>query len=229
MAHRSEADLLAERDLILAAQRDRAAFAPLYERYVDRIFAYALTLTQNRELAEDVTAATFAKALEELPRFEWRGVPYSAWLYRVASNLVARSKRRPGWIELDARLATDDDGPVESLERHSREEEVRTAVAALPEDTERDAADIRPGRSHLNGCYTGNDGGRSYGDVQLVGSSVDGLKDVLAPDVGVRRAGSDDAEEQGKDEAKRSRSELHRCTLRIQRPKLKPIRALMEA
>ncbi|TMD93922.1 MAG: hypothetical protein E6I76_13385 [Chloroflexi bacterium] len=98
MAHRSEAELLAERDLILAAQGDRAAFAPLYERYVDQIFAYALTLTQNREHAEDVTAATFARAVEELPRFEWRGVPYSAWLYRVAANLVARDRRRPGWI-----------------------------------------------------------------------------------------------------------------------------------
>ena len=55
MAHRTEAELSAERLMILAAQRDRAAFTPLYERYVDQIYAYAYSLTHNRELAEDVT------------------------------------------------------------------------------------------------------------------------------------------------------------------------------
>lgn len=120
--------------MVLAAQRDRAAFAPLYERYVDQIFAYVFTLTRDRELSEDVTAATFAKAIEELPRFEWRGVPYSAWLYRVASNLVARNKRRAGWLELDSRLASDDAGPLESIEGMERAEAVRAAVAHLPDD-----------------------------------------------------------------------------------------------
>src|SRR5207302_4053666 len=134
MAHRTEAELAAERELILAAQRDRAAFAPLYERYVDQIHAYALSLTGNRETAEDVTAATFARAMEELPRFEWRGVPYSAWLYRVAANLVARSRRRPGWIELGPHLVSDLPGPEEEAERNDRATEVRTAVAALPDD-----------------------------------------------------------------------------------------------
>jgi RNA polymerase sigma-70 factor (ECF subfamily) len=134
VAHRSEADLLAERDLILAAQRDRGAFAPLYERYVDQIFAYALTLTQNRELAEDVTAATFARAIEELPRFEWRGVPYSAWLYRVAANLVARDRRRPGWIELNPQIGDGAPGPEDAAVWDDRAAEIRAAVAALPGD-----------------------------------------------------------------------------------------------
>jgi RNA polymerase sigma-70 factor (ECF subfamily) len=132
--HRSEAELDEERQLIQSAQRDRAAFAPLYERYVDQIFAYVYTLTKDRELSEDVTAATFAKALEELPRFEWRGVPYSAWLYRVASNLVARGKRRPGWLELDSRMASDEETPLDAIEALDRADAVRAAVAQLPED-----------------------------------------------------------------------------------------------
>ena len=74
MAHRTDAELEEERLEVLAAQRDRAAFAPLYERYVDQIHAYVYTLTHNMEQADDVTAATFAKAIEELPRFQWRGV-----------------------------------------------------------------------------------------------------------------------------------------------------------
>src|SRR5207302_9766484 len=134
MAHRTEAELAAERELILAAQRDRAAFAPLYERYVDQIHAYALSLTGNRETAEDVTAATFARAMEELPRFEWRGVPYSAWLYRVAANLVARSRRRPGWIELSPHLHDDEESPEDVATRKDRDEHIRAAVAELPAD-----------------------------------------------------------------------------------------------
>jgi RNA polymerase sigma-70 factor (ECF subfamily) len=109
---------------------------------VDQIFAYIYTLTRDRELAEDVTAATFAKGLEELPRFEWRGVPYSSWLYRVASNLVARQRRRPAWIELGPGIASGDAGPLDEVERRDRAEEIRTAVRALPDD-QRQAVALR--------------------------------------------------------------------------------------
>jgi RNA polymerase sigma-70 factor (ECF subfamily) len=134
MPHRSAAELEEERKEILAAQRDRAAFAPLYDRYVDQIHAYAYTLTKDKEQAEDVTAATFAKAIEELPRFQWRGVPYSAWLYRVAGNLVSRERRRPGWIELSPHMAGDAVDPAAAAEALDRAEEVRAAVALLPAD-----------------------------------------------------------------------------------------------
>ncbi|HEY7926278.1 MAG TPA: sigma-70 family RNA polymerase sigma factor [Candidatus Dormibacteraeota bacterium] len=144
MAHRSVEELEAERLLIEAAQRDRAAFAPLYERYVDQIFAYAHTLTRNRELAEDVTAATFAKAIEDIPRFEWRGVPYSAWLYRVAANLVARQSRRPAWVDLDAHQPVDALSPELIVEHRERAAEVRAAVARLPDD-QREAVLLRFG------------------------------------------------------------------------------------
>jgi RNA polymerase sigma-70 factor (ECF subfamily) len=144
VAHRSVEELEAERLLIEAAQRDRAAFAPLYERYVDQIFAYAHTLTRNRELAEDVTAATFAKAIEDIPRFEWRGVPYSAWLYRVAANLVARQSRRPAWVDLDAHQPVDALSPELIVEHRERAAEVRAAVARLPDD-QREAVLLRFG------------------------------------------------------------------------------------
>jgi RNA polymerase sigma-70 factor (ECF subfamily) len=134
MAHRSPEELEAERELIAAAQRDRAAFTPLYDRYVDQIYAYAYSLTHNRELAEDVTAATFARALEELPRFEWRGVPYSAWLYRVAANMVARDRRRPGWIELSPHVGDERASPEEIVALRDRDDHIRAAVDALPPD-----------------------------------------------------------------------------------------------
>ena len=89
-----------------------------------------------------MTAATFAKGLEELPRFEWRGVPYSSWLYRVASNLVARQRRRPAWIELAPGLASDEPSPLDEVEKSDRVAEVRAAVRSIPDD-QRQAVALR--------------------------------------------------------------------------------------
>jgi RNA polymerase sigma-70 factor (ECF subfamily) len=166
VAHRSAEELEAERLLIEAAQRDRAAFAPLYERYVDQIFAYAHSLTRNRELAEDVTAATFAKAIEDLPRFEWRGVPYSAWLYRVASNLVARQARRPAWVDIDTHQPIDHVTPEVIAEQRDREAAVRSAVALLPDD-QRQAVVLRFG-GELRNREIAEIMGRSEGAVKLL-------------------------------------------------------------
>jgi RNA polymerase sigma-70 factor, ECF subfamily len=164
--HRTAAELEAERQQIVAAQRDRAAFAPLYQRYVDQIYAYVYTLTRDKEQAEDVTAATFAKAIEELPRFEWRGVPYSAWLYRVAGNLVTRERRRPGWIQLEPHVAGIDADPADVVETMDREAEVRAAVAALPAD-QRQAVVMRFG-GELTCREIGEIMGRSEGAVKLL-------------------------------------------------------------
>jgi RNA polymerase sigma-70 factor (ECF subfamily) len=166
VAHRSAEELEAERLLIEAAQRDRAAFAPLYERYVDQIFAYAHTLTRNRELAEDVTASTFAKAIEDLPRFEWRGVPYSAWLYRVAANVVARQARRPAWLDLDEHQPVETQSPEQIVEQRDREASVRDAVATLPDD-QRQAVLLRFG-GDLRNREIGEIMGRSEGAVKLL-------------------------------------------------------------
>ncbi len=133
---------------------------------MDRIFAYVLTLTKDRELAEDVTAATFAKGLEELPRFEWRGVPYSSWLYRVASNLVARQRRMPGWIELTPALAGDGASPLEIVEERDRAETVREAVRTLPDD-QRQAVVLRFA-GELRNREIAEIMGRSEGAVKLL-------------------------------------------------------------
>src|SRR5574341_393965 len=78
--------LEAERRLIEASKRQPRHFARLYERYFDRVYAFALTRTGDRAAAEDVTSETFRVAFENLARFEWRGVPFSAWLFRIATN-----------------------------------------------------------------------------------------------------------------------------------------------
>ena len=84
-----------ERRLIEAAQRDPACFAELYERYFELVYAYVARRVRNRAEAEDLTAEVFKKALANLPRFKWTGAPFAAWLFRIASNMIAdRAKRR---------------------------------------------------------------------------------------------------------------------------------------
>jgi RNA polymerase sigma-70 factor (ECF subfamily) len=95
-------ELAAERLVIEASQKDVQRFAELYERYFDRVYAFALTRTGNRAAAEDVTAETFRRALQNLSRFEWRDVPFSAWLFRIAANAAADvSRQAPRQTSLD--------------------------------------------------------------------------------------------------------------------------------
>ena len=78
-----------ERRLIEAAQRDRRRFAELYERNFERVYAFVVGRVHNRAEAEDVTSEVFQRALANLNRFEWRGVPFAAWLYRLVANAIA--------------------------------------------------------------------------------------------------------------------------------------------
>jgi RNA polymerase sigma-70 factor (ECF subfamily) len=85
-----------ERLLIEAAQADPARFAELYDRHVDRVFAYISRRAGNRSVAEDVTSAVFEQALSNLPKFEWRGIPFVAWLLRIAANTLADHWKQAG-------------------------------------------------------------------------------------------------------------------------------------
>jgi len=78
-----------ERLLVEAARKDPGRFGELYERHFERVYAYVLRRVRERATAEDLTADVFQRALASLPRFEWRGAPFAAWLYRIAGNAVA--------------------------------------------------------------------------------------------------------------------------------------------
>jgi len=78
-----------DRLLIEAAQADPARFVEIYERYVDRIHAFVSRRTENRAAAEDITSHVFQQALAAIGRFEWRGLPVSAWLFQIAANALA--------------------------------------------------------------------------------------------------------------------------------------------
>lgn len=76
-----------------ASSGDREAFGSLYEKHSIRVFRHAYFLVGDVTLAEDLTAQTFLKALEAMPRFENRGIPYIAWLLRIAVNLAINHKK----------------------------------------------------------------------------------------------------------------------------------------
>jgi len=92
-----------ERLLVEAAQKDPTRFAELYEINFERVYAFIARRVGDRDAAEDLTSDTFHKALANLRRFEWRGVPFAAWLLRIAGNAIADRAQRTG-----RELAVDD-------------------------------------------------------------------------------------------------------------------------
>ncbi len=125
--------------LVAQARQDPTAFGALYETYVDRVYAYIYHRVGNIQDAEDLTARTFYRALDKLATFEDRGLPFSAWLFRIAHNLVAnwhRDRSRRHFLPLD-RLwshSHDDDTPEQKLEQEEKHNALWSAIERLPEE-----------------------------------------------------------------------------------------------
>lgn len=90
----SEDEIRQEVEIIERARLDPKAFGLLYEKYFDRIFNYLLRQTDEEELAGDLCAQTFVNALNHLKNYEFRGIPFSAWLYKIASNEINKHYRK---------------------------------------------------------------------------------------------------------------------------------------
>ncbi|HWV23158.1 MAG TPA: RNA polymerase sigma factor [Thermomicrobiales bacterium] len=89
---------------IARARRDPAAFAPLYERYVDDVYGYCLRRISHPEQAADLTALVFTRALAALPRYRDSGGTFRSWLFSIAHNLLVDTYRaRRETASLDAR------------------------------------------------------------------------------------------------------------------------------
>ena len=92
-----------ERELVERAKNNGEAFVELYDQYYSQIFGYVLKRTANIEVAQDVTSEVFFKAFKNLRQFHWRGVPFSSWLYRIATNEIANyfTKNKPWQFSLE--------------------------------------------------------------------------------------------------------------------------------
>jgi RNA polymerase sigma-70 factor (ECF subfamily) len=132
-----------EAALVAAAKRDPREFAPLYNLYVDRIYRYAYRRVGTHHDAEDITAQTFQQALQALPNYEWRGLPFGAWLFRIAGNIINR-RGRTGGREIAVEDVTVfgvsdefDEDPVEHVTRDETADELIDLVQTLPPDQQR--------------------------------------------------------------------------------------------
>ena len=83
-----------ERLLVEAAQTDPGKFGALYDSHFEQIYAFVTRRVRDRDKAEDLTAEVFHKALANLKKYEWRGTPFAAWLYRIAANVTADFSKR---------------------------------------------------------------------------------------------------------------------------------------
>ena len=131
---KKEAD---ERLLIEAAQRDPARFADLYELNFERVYAYVVKRVRDRSESEDLTAEVFHQALANLKRFEWRGIPFAAWLFRIAANLISDRWQKSGREVTDEEsIGSAQVSPVE-IEEVERRATLFRLVDTLPAEQKR--------------------------------------------------------------------------------------------
>jgi RNA polymerase sigma-70 factor (ECF subfamily) len=158
-----------ETALKLAAQGDQEAFGVLYERYVSRIYSYIYYRTGNQHDAEDLTARVFFRALRHVENYKDRGLPLSAWLYRIAHNLVAnwhRDNSRRNEVPLDEILLVRHGGdlPEVVLIENEEKEKLLKVIHHLPAD--RQQLILLKFGEHLSNAEIGRVMGRSEGAVK---------------------------------------------------------------
>lgn len=90
----SEEEIRNEYKILERSRKDKSAFGELYEKYFDRIFNFIYRQTDDEALTADLCSQTFLNALGNVSRFEFRGIPISAWLYRIAANEVNKHYRK---------------------------------------------------------------------------------------------------------------------------------------
>jgi RNA polymerase sigma-70 factor (ECF subfamily) len=155
--------------LTRAAEGDTEAFGVLYDRYVARIYNYIYYRTGNQHDAEDLTSRVFTRAMRHISNYQDRGVPFSAWLYRIAHNLVAnwhRDSSRRQEVALDDTYRTGSDGelPESVLMRIEEEDTLLTIIHHLPED--RQQLLILKFVEHLSNAEIGRIMGRTEGAIK---------------------------------------------------------------
>lgn len=181
--------------LVRATGGDREAFGVLYERYVGRIYNYIYYRTGNPYDAEDLTARVFFRAMRRISSYEDRGVPMSAWLYRIAHNLVAnwhrdRGRRTEIPLEDGAIYASLQDHPEVALLRTEERERLLAVIHKLPAD--RQQLLIFKFVEHLSNAEIGVIMGRTEGAVKsLYHRTLLSLRDELQPNVTVDRTPED--------------------------------------
>jgi RNA polymerase sigma-70 factor (ECF subfamily) len=128
-----------EQEMVARAQQDPLAFAPLYDHYLPRIYSYVYHRVHNSQLAEDLVAETFYKALANIGKFQWQERSFACWLYTIARNQIVDSYRKQEPYLLDDGLLGELEAPpgenpeVKALQNCTKEE-LLAAIYTLSPD-----------------------------------------------------------------------------------------------
>jgi len=179
---------LTDTELVRMAKEDKAAFGEIYERYLDKIYRYVYYRVGTQQDAEDLTSRVFYRAFTHVDGYEDRGVPFQAWLYRIAHNLVAnhhRDRSRRKIIPLDeyvvTKLFADTDGPERAAENTEERERLLRVVRQLPQD--RQQLLILKFVDQLSNAEIGDIMDRTEGAIKsLYHRTLTALRDELIPD-----------------------------------------------
>jgi RNA polymerase sigma-70 factor (ECF subfamily) len=164
-----------ERLQVAAAQEDPARFAELYENNFERVYSYVARRVENREEAQDVTADVFHQALAGLPRFEWRGLPFAAWLLGIAANVLSDRWRR---FARQQEVVTDDLEQVGIEDDVEQRAMLHQLVETLPDDQRRVIIRRFVGQKSLREIAT--ELGRSEGAIkQLQLRALQNLRELI--------------------------------------------------
>ncbi len=171
-----------EQNLVLRAkQGDGEAFAQLYENHFDKIYRYVVLRIGDKTEAEDVTQQVFLNALQSIHSFKWKGVPFSAWLFRIAHNSVVdyfRKKKKMVTAPLDDSLVSSGDNPQLMAERKLDVKQLISATKQLTK-AQREVISLRfAGELHV--AEVAKVMGKSEGAVKaLQHSAIVALRKVL--------------------------------------------------
>lgn len=165
-----------------AQQRDEGAFAQLYEGHFDKIYRYVTLRIGDRTEAEDLTQQVFVKALQSISSFKWKGIPFSAWLFRIAHNQVVdyfRKKKKYTTAPLNESLRGSDINPQLAVERKLDIEQLLSATKQLTE-AQREVISLRFA-SELSIAQVARIMGKSEGAVKaLQHSAIVALRKTLS-------------------------------------------------
>lgn len=135
--HATSEQMNQEQVQVEAAKRDPNFFAPLYNKYYKQIFSYVYQRMEDKDTAFDVTAQVFLKALTNLGKYEFKGVPFASWLYRIAQSEVYqmfRDKKAQRTVNADVGDLKFIFEEIEESYYDDYTPKVMTLIKALPED-----------------------------------------------------------------------------------------------
>ncbi len=173
-----------EENLVRRAQQyDQQAFARLYEANFDKIYRYVTVKIGDRMEAEDIAQQVFLKALQSISAYQWQGVPFSAWLFRIAHNQVVdhlRKRKKQPVTLFDETLAGSGDGNPQLITEHNMEvKQLVTATGQLSK-LQREVISLRFA-GELSIAEVAKIMGKSQGAVKaLQHSAIMALRRILA-------------------------------------------------